>query len=223
MRIDAVAVEASAQLVIEPAPRHLLAASAKEVLHSIPPLLVHPGLGGEEELEAGGGGELRCGAEAAVLGVRLPEQLIDGPLEHMPGNRKPRAAPGALLQRGEDASRVLLHALPVLVPGARHGQKDLPEGGKPVPRLGREVGARVEGLPPGLAEDGQRPATVALQTEQDVHVDLVDVGTLLAVHLDGDEVRIDQGRQLRVFEGLLLHHVAPVAGAVADRDQQRPR
>jgi hypothetical protein len=54
-----------------------------------------------------------------------------------------------------------------------------------------------------------------------VHVDLVDVGPLLAVDLDAHEQLVHQRRGLGVLERLVLHHVAPVARAVADRDEQR--
>ena len=54
-----------------------------------------------------------------------------------------------------------------------------------------------------------------------VHVDRIDVRALLAVDLDADEALVHQRRDLRVLEGLALHHVAPVAGGVADRDEDR--
>jgi hypothetical protein len=53
-------------------------------------------------------------------------------------------------------------------------------------------------------------------------VDRVDVGALLAVDLDVDEALVHERRDDRVLEGLVLHHVAPVAGGVADREQDRP-
>ena len=54
-----------------------------------------------------------------------------------------------------------------------------------------------------------------------LHVDRVDVRALLAVDLDADEVLVHERRGLGVLEGLALHHVAPVAGGVADREQDR--
>ena len=69
------------------------------------------------------------------------------------------------------------------------------------------------------AFSGQPPCPVIACTR--VHVDRVDVRALLAVDLDADEALVHQRRDLRVLEGLALHHVAPVAGRVADRDEQR--
>ena len=54
-----------------------------------------------------------------------------------------------------------------------------------------------------------------------VHVDRVDVGPLLAIDLDVHEVLVHERRRLGVLERLVLHHVAPVAGRVADREQDR--
>src|SRR5436189_267533 len=48
-----------------------------------------------------------------------------------------------------------------------------------------------------------------------------DVRPLLAVDLDADEVLVHQGGRLLVLERLVFHHVAPVAGGVPDREQNR--
>ena len=88
-------------------------------------------------------------------------------------------------------------------------------------RLGREVGAAVEGRAVGRAEDRERPAAVARETRHRVHVDLVEVRSLFAIDLDADEELVHQRGGLGVLERFVLHHVAPVAGAVADRDEQR--
>ena len=69
---------------------------------------------------------------------------------------------------------------------------------------------------------GQPPLPV--QRLDDAHVDRVDVGALLAVDLDADVVLVEVAGDLLVLEALLLHHVAPVAGRVADREKTgRPR
>src|SRR5690606_13222949 len=48
-----------------------------------------------------------------------------------------------------------------------------------------------------------------------------DLRMLLAVDLHRDEAVVDEGGSIRIGERLPRHHVAPVAGRVADRDQQR--
>ena len=43
-----------------------------------------------------------------------------------------------------------------------------------------------------------------------------------AVDLDADKVLVEDGADLRVFEALVLHHVAPVTRRVADRKKNGP-
>src|SRR5699024_4560296 len=50
-------------------------------------------------------------------------------------------------------------------------------------------------------------------------VDRVDVGAFLTVHLDVDEQGVHPFGGPEVLEGLARHHMAPVAGGVADGDQ----
>jgi hypothetical protein len=54
-----------------------------------------------------------------------------------------------------------------------------------------------------------------------LHVDRIDIGTFLAVHLDRHEVIIDHGRGLLIFEGLMRHHMAPMARRVPHREEHR--
>ena len=54
-----------------------------------------------------------------------------------------------------------------------------------------------------------------------LHVDRVQIRSFLAVHLDRDEVLVHVSGGLRVLERLALHHVAPVASRVANREQDR--
>jgi hypothetical protein len=53
---------------------------------------------------------------------------------------------------------------------------------------------------------------VAGHRDARLHVDRVEVGALLAVELDADEVLVHELRDPLVLERLALHHVAPVAG-----------
>ena len=97
------------------------------------------------------------------------------------------------------------------------------EGGHAVALLAREIGAAEERpLVVGRQEHRQRPAAAALgQHLVRGLVDAVEVGALLAVDLDVDEQFVHQRRRRGVLEGLVRHHVAPVAGRVADRQQDR--
>jgi hypothetical protein len=48
------------------------------------------------------------------------------------------------------------------------------------------------------------------------HVDLINVGTFLAIHFDVDEEIIHDLRGRHVLEALVRHHVAPMASSIAD-------
>ena len=52
-------------------------------------------------------------------------------------------------------------------------------------------------------------------------VELVEIRPLLAIDLDVDEVLVHQGGDRGILEALVRHHVAPVAGRIADRQKDR--
>ena len=85
----------------------------------------------------------------------------------------------------------------------------------------REVRAAPERAPVVVEGDGHRPAAAPGQRLHGVHVDGVDVGSLLAVDLDAHERRVHRRRHVVVLERLVRHHVAPVTGRVADAEQDR--
>ena len=95
------------------------------------------------------------------------------------------------------------------------------EARQPVPRLGREVRAGVERLSLRRHEDGRRPAAGARHPDGRLHRHRIDVRPLLAVDLDVDEELVHERSGVRILERLVRHHVAPVARAVADRDEER--
>ena len=56
---------------------------------------------------------------------------------------------------------------------------------------------------------------------QGAHINLIDVGTLFAVDLDVDEQLVHHARGSLILKKLVRHDMAPVAGGVADRQQDR--
>jgi hypothetical protein len=178
----------------------------------------------EQELDRRRGGELRPGrrAPAAPLVVELPAQADLGAVE--------QAGVDRLLGRAQQraAAQALGHPLALLAdlvalgaPRVVDGEQDLLPARHAVARLGREVRAAVERDLVGRDEDVERPAAVPGHRLNGLHVERVDVGALLAIDLHADEALVHDGRGRLVLERLTLHHVAPVAGAVADRDEQR--
>ena len=53
------------------------------------------------------------------------------------------------------------------------------------------------------------------------HVDLIDVGPLFAIDFDVDEQLVHDARGGVVLKTFMRHHMAPVAGRIADREQDR--
>src|SRR5258708_9320033 len=84
-----------------------------------------------------------------------------------------------------------------------------------------EVSAAPDRLAIAVEKHGQRPPAVFAKMVQGRHVDLVDVGPLLAVDFDVDEQLVHDGSDPFVFEAFMRHDMAPVAGCVADREQDR--
>ncbi|MEX2210501.1 MAG: hypothetical protein WD689_01875 [Gaiellaceae bacterium] len=210
--VDRVAVEAAPEQVVHAAQGHPVERRRGQLPFPPP----------QKELERRRGRELRRAAPpspaSVEAGAQAARRLVeDRPDQRLPGRREP---PGALELLGQHPR--LLHdhgaALPV---GIRDGGEHLLEARQSVTRLGRKVGAAEEGLALGGEEGGQRPAAVARERDDRVHVDGVDVGPLLPVDLDADEVLVHQPRCCGVLERLVLHDVAPVTGGVADREQDR--
>ncbi len=216
LAVGAVAVEAAAELVADPPARHALEREQRQ--------LARGGLAGARGV---------AHAQAEVQGVRELRSIPKAPPERVERllERRERAVEDLRVQfaAGVDPSLggdpvaqalALLGDTPaVLLPGPREAQQHLREPGPAPGAVRREVRPAVEGLERGCQEDAHRPAALAAQALDGFHVDLVQVGPLLAVHLDVDEVLVHQARDLFALEGLALHDVAPVAGRVAHGEE----
>ena len=108
-----------------------------------------------------------------------------------------------------------------IAPGGGHGREHVAEAQHSAPAARRPVGAAEERLLLGREEDRHRPAALAGHGLHGLHVDLVQVGPLFAIDLDADEIAVQEFRDRRVLETLVGHHVAPVAGRIADREEDR--
>ena len=216
--VDAVAGEAAGQLVVHAAPRHRLARPGDEVEG-----LLRPRTRGvaQQELQHHRRRELRAVAESAGLGVVLLGQCLDRRVELLGAER----AADRVDARPQVLEHVLAdrqHLVASLAPRIRQRLQDLGERRAALSRLGREVRTREERLALRRQHTGHRPAALTGHRLRRAHVDRVDVGALLAVDLDVDEVLVHVRRGDLVLERLVRHHVAPVAGGVADAQQDRP-
>jgi len=53
------------------------------------------------------------------------------------------------------------------------------------------------------------------------HVDLIDVGTFLAIDLDADKMVVEKSSDGGRLERFVLHDMAPMAGRVTDGEENR--
>ncbi len=139
------------------------------------------------------------------------------------------SGPGASSASGVDSSspfdgvRPLLapvfHLLGVLAPRVRDVFEQFDEPRPSLLGALREVRPDVERFPLRRQPRRQRPPAAAGHLLADAHVNRVDVRALFSIYLYRHEVLVQQFRHLLVLETLLGHHVTPVAGRVADREE----
>ena len=210
--VDRVAREAAADLVVHAARGH----RAQRVGR-------HLGLtAAEQELDRRGGRELRRSPEAAVRAVVLaPEGLDCLAQDFLVEVALGRLQQGASTQPLGDPHAALADLVAALVPRARDRVEHRGPARHPHARIRREVGAGEERHLLGGEEDVQGPPALAGHGLAGLHVDRVEVRPLLAVELDAHEALVHERRGGGILERLALHDVAPVAGRVADREQNR--
>ena len=171
----------------------------------------------KQEIEDRGAGELRGRSESPPLLVVGSQEILRGTIQRpltgsFPGNLRPCT----LLQCCKRTRRLSLDLLRALLPESGNLQQDRGEPCTAMPVLGRKVGAAEEGLQLRGKPGAHRPPTASRQPLHIGHVKPVDIGTLLAIDLHVDEVRVHHPRDLGILEGLMRHHMAPVAGRIAD-------
>ena len=132
-----------------------------------------------------------------------------------------RLGQSELAQRLLQSGDVLRDFVGIAVIGVGDGAQHLGEARPSPALLRREIGAAPEGLAVGRQEHGERPAALLAEQGQGRLIDGVEVGALLAVDLDVDvELVHERGRRL-VLEALMGHDMAPMAGGIADGEQDR--
>ncbi len=104
-------------------------------------------------------------------------------------------------------------------PGVGEGEFELGESGASVAIGGGEVGAGVEGLEGRGKPNRHRPPAGAGHKLRGEHVEFVEVWAFFAVDFDVDEVGIHDVGDVMFFEDFAFHDVAPVAGGVADGEE----
>ena len=131
--------------------------------------------------------EFRRAAHAAVDRIDQAGDLLGGAVELGGADHHAPLRPRAFGEARHQRAAVLLDALRLLAEQPRDLAQHIDEGGLAVARGLGKIGAAPERLAVGREEHGQRPAALLAQMMQRRHVDLVDVGPLLAVDFDVDE------------------------------------
>ena len=190
--VGCVAVEPAAELVADATGRHRVQAPPRNRKRSRVPRRRVPA---EEGLDRHRLGELGRPSPAAVDGV---EGSLDGRGGTGPATSAGRQAVHRgtarlpLRQRLDQPGARPQDLVPLLRPCEPDRVQDLPERRHAVARRVREVGAAVERAAVRRQEHAHRPAALPRQRLDRAHVDLVQVRALLAVHLDRDEVGVEQ-------------------------------
>ena len=228
VRVHRVPAVAAAELVVEPAFGHAGERERGHVQSLQVGLVAVGGLApcAQQEFDVGRMWKLRRAAEAAEPAVEVALQRRArrgergaGEFGAGRGGRRQQLA-----EHLHQCGPLSLDFGAVLRVVLRHALQHVAERGHAVFRLPGEIGAPEER--PVIArreEHRERPAAAALR-EHLVRglVDAVEVGPFLSIHLHVDEALVHHGGRRGVFERLVRHHVAPVAGGIADREQDRP-
>ena len=171
----------------------------------------------QQKLDHHGLGKLRCLAEPAPGAVEALLQIMYRGREYAGVEyADSRARLRRLPNMPNDLLSTLLHLVLLVLPCIRHAEQNLPEARHAVAGLLGEIGTAVEGPAFRCKKDRHRPPAVSCHRGDGTHINTVQIRSLLAVDLYVDEMLIHQQGRFIVFERLVGHHMAPVAGRVAD-------
>ena len=175
-----------------------------------------------QQLEQSGLRKFRRAARAAIHRIDNAAELLRGVVEFGDADRDRAGFARGAGETLHQSRAVLLDLLRLFAKQSRDLAQHVDESRLAVTRRTRKVSAAPDRLAVRREKHGQRPAALLAEMMQRRHVNLIDVGTLLAIDLDVDEQLVHHAGGIVVLETLVRHHVAPVAGGVADGKQDRP-
>src|SRR5437763_16262392 len=82
-----------------------------------------------------------------------------------------------------------------------------------------EIGSTIKRPSVGSEEDCHVPSTLTGKGLHCLHINAINVWSLLAVYFDRHKILVHDGRNLLVLKGFALHDMAPVTGRVANAEQ----
>ena len=215
-------MEPAAHLIVDAAERHLLQGEPRHRQRLLVPGALRVA---EQETNVHAGGKLRRAPDASLVGVEYLSVVAHRAVQHVqlgkPGGCVRREA---VLHRLRDLLRRMCRPGPLLPPDPIQLDQEGGESdpGAPLSVAGGEVRAREERLAVRREEYAHRPAALLREHLHRLHVDGIDVRALFAIHLHRDEPLVEHPGDVLGLERLLLHHVTPVAGGVADAEEDGP-
>jgi len=126
-----------------------------------------------------------------------------------------------VLDGGHHAGGRLLSIFTAAAPDLGHRLEHARKAGPPVTVLRRKIAPAVVGAPIGSEESREWPSPLPADRRNRRLVARVHVGALVAVHLHGHKLPVDERRDLFIFIRLAVHHMAPVAPHRPDVEQHR--
>ena len=120
-----------------------------------------------------------------------------------------------------DHCRLLDHIPMLLFVSIGNAQQHAPKTRTPVSIVGWKVCTAIKRLSIRRKKRCQGPSALPAHRLHRGLVPAIDIGTLVAIHFDGDKMLIDDGRKLGIVIRLAVHHVTPVAPHCADVEQHR--
>jgi len=182
--VDRIARETAAEVIVDAALAHAL---EREVDGTVVACLACALSGPPQEFERHRLRELRRAAQAAMRWVDHAAHLCRRTVEFGAADDDTPSGLCAFGQPRHQRAAVLLDAARVIVKEARDVPQHIDEPGPPVLGLLGKIRATPERFACRGEKHGQRPAAALAQEVQRRHVDLVDVGTLLAIDFDVDD------------------------------------
>ncbi len=214
--IGGVAMEPAADMVVYPSLCHFLQRAARHLQARV---VVGQAVGLEQEQQCVLIGELRSLVKPAQPVVVVIAEMADQRLHQLAAGK--RAALGIvflLFDLDDGASQPLglrFKGYLILRPYVVDLLNERREGRR------REIGAGVKRLEIGRDEYVVRPAAAVRHQLGGHHVEFIHVRALLPVDLDADDRLVHQFGDLGILEDLPFHYMAPVAGGIADGEQNR--
>jgi hypothetical protein len=211
-------MEPATELVVHAALRHGL----KRVPGYLPVALVtgvEPAF--QQIAHRGGVRELGRRAESPMARIVDPRHGLGGSVEQPGRRRRGDPCDTGVCKRAAQRQRVAFDPLAIAVVDPVDLLEDRAKPGAAVFPVGREVGPAVEDLPPRRQERGEGPASLPRDRLHRTLVARIHVGALVPVHLDADEVPVEEVGQGRILVRFAIHDMAPMAPHGPDIEQDR--